>query len=172
MPEGKTKRRRVVLREGDVFEFDAPDGRRGYGVIIVGGGVPYVIILQGLHLSPPSMAELEADAIALVGWTMDALVYHGRWRVIAHGYSLRPDIPYPNYLVGLSGEQVVTDFKGRFLGPPKEDELGVLDHKSSRSPIGYEKAFLALHGFGEWQESYEELTFEYVRRRVTRPLAV
>ena len=171
MPQEKIIRRRTVPREGDIFEFDVPEGRRGYGVVVVGGGVPYVIILRSLHGGRPSMAELRVDDIALVGWTMDALIHHGRWRIVYSGCPPRPDIPYPNYIVGLAGDLMVTDFRGKFLDRPRDGELGLLEYQSSRAPISYEKALLALHGFGEWRGDYDRLTADYVRRRATRVVA-
>lgn len=168
MSQDKLKHRRTVLREGDVFEFDVPDGHLGYGVVVVGGGVPYVIILRSLHRSRPTMADLKADDIALVGWTMDALIHKGRWRIAFSGYPRRSDIPYPNHIVALAGGLMVTDFRGTVLGPAREGEIGLLEHQGSRAPIGYEKAFLALHGFVPWTSDCDRLTADYVRRRATR----
>ena len=51
-------------------------------MIVLGGDVPYVIILRSIHHKQPQLAELAKDGIALVGQTMDALIYHGRWSIV------------------------------------------------------------------------------------------
>lgn len=78
------------------------------------------------------------------------------------------DVPYPNHVVGADGELHVTDYKGEILGPIEPNEHGLLDYKSSRSPVGFQNAFLALHGYREWDSGDENLTAEYARQRITR----
>ena len=168
-----SSRKRVNLKEGDIFEFTVPDGRLGYGVIVTpgklkGGGVPYVIILASLHSSRPGIADLAGDQIALVGWTMDALVYHGVWRVIAHNFPKRIDVPFPNWKVALDGRIYVTDFEGEILDEATAAQTDLLDYRTSHAPIRFQRAFEALHGFGEWQDHYEKITLEYARKRMIR----
>jgi hypothetical protein len=146
----------------------APDGAHGYGVIIRGGGCPYIVLLHGLHRERPSTNELEKADIALVGWTMDALFARGDWTVIAPGYPDRNDVPYPNHIVSVNGEWATTDFAGEILGRAEASEIGLLEPRSSRSPMGFQNAFFALHGYGEWRESYAELTAKYAREKITR----
>lgn len=174
MPEETKKRKRVKLRAGDVFEMPLDDGRLGYGVVIVGGGVLYVIILRTLHSHRPRPEVLHADPIALVGWTMDALIYHGRWSIVFSGYPSREDVPYPNWKVRVhdSAKQTsiqTTDFTGRVLGPATPEEIELLDNQSSRSPIAYQDALEALHRIRPWRPDYDRLTPEYLAARVTRP---
>src|ERR1044072_3138201 len=101
--EKTTKRKRVKLTEGDVFELTVPDGRFGYGIIVKRGGLkngatPYIAMFSSLHDERPDLATLVGERVALAGWTMDGLVYHGRWNVIAHGLPL-PPVPFPNFKV-------------------------------------------------------------------------
>ena len=168
MATGPTKPKGKRLKAGDVFEFDAPDGRLGYGAIIRGGGVPFVIILKSLHDMRPTQEVISSDEIALVGWTMDAHVYHGRWRIIGHDFPERADIPFPNFKVRIGDDFYVTDVDGKPIDKATAEERALLNYQSSRAPIAYQKAFEALHGFGEWQESYKELTSNYARARMTR----
>ncbi|QTH19821.1 hypothetical protein HRJ34_15770 [Rhizorhabdus wittichii] len=165
-------RKRVKLAEGDLFELDVPDGRHGYGVIVKhgglkSGGTPYVAIFKSIHRERPELTELIREEVALAGWTMDALVYHGRWNVIAHSLPL-PNIPFPNFKVEMEGKFYVTDVEGELVGEATPAELELLDYKFSRAPIAFQMAFEALHGFGDWQERYEELTPAYSRARITR----
>jgi hypothetical protein len=161
-------RKRIKLVPGDVFEFTVSDGRLGYGVIVLGGGVPYVIILKSLHATRPELTALCADEIALVGTTMDSLVYHGRWVVVYQGFPIPSRVPFPNWKVGTGAEVRTTDFSGNLSWPMRADEIDLLDFKFSRSPIGYQTALEAMHGLAEWREDYEKLTIGYAAKRVTR----
>lgn len=162
------KKARGSPRRRDVFELPTPDGRFGYGVVVEGGGCPYIVVLRGLYIHRPTLAQLGKDEIALVGWTMDSWFFHGRWEVIGKLNPDHFDVPYPNHVVGVEGEPHVTDYKGEILGPLSPSERELLDYKSSRSPIGFQNAFLALHGYGEWDSDDDKLTASYARQRVTR----
>lgn len=170
MGQEPKKRTRTKLRAGDVFELTVPDGRLGYGVIVVpGNGVPYIIILRSLHQSEPRIAELAGDEIALVGWTMDALIYHGRWRVVGHDFPRRIDVPFPNFKVGMEGRMYITDVSGKHLDEATADQVDLLDYRFSRAPIGFQAPFEALHGFGECREDFDKITPAYARQRMIRP---
>lgn len=164
------KRRRGSPHRGDVFEIAAPDGRLGYGVVIEGGGCPYIAVLHGLHDNRPEMSQLENNEIALIGWTMDSWFFHARWIVIGMVNPARFDVPYPTYLVEVDGELRASDYKGKILGPVHPDEVGLLDCKSSHSPMGFQDAFLALHGYREWDSANDKLTIDYARKRMTERL--
>jgi hypothetical protein len=169
MEQSPKKPKGPNLKAGDVFELEVPDGRLGYGVIVLpNSGAPYVIILRSLHRAQPTTAQLATDEIALVGWTMDALIYHGRWRVVGHDFPTRMDIPAPNFKVGMEGRMYVTDVTGDVLDEAAPDEADVLDYQFSRAPVAYQQAFEAMHGFGEWKDDYEKLTPSYARQRMSR----
>lgn len=164
----KKKKRRVKLLRGDLFEFSDEDGRLGYGIVTIPGGVLHAVFMKTMYAERPKMEAIIADDIALVGTTMDSLFYHGRWVVIAHDIPLPQDIPFPNWKVQINGELRTTDFEGQHHWPIRPDEVDLLDFKTSRAPIAFQKAIEALNGIGEWRDSYEELTPAYARRRVTR----
>src|SRR4051794_32821450 len=125
--DGAAKRKRIKLREGDVFELAVPDGRFGYGIVVKrgglkNGGTPYVAMFGSLHDERPNLAGLIGEEVVLAGWTMDALVYHGRWNVVAHDLP-RPSVPLPNYKVEVDGRFYVTDVEGRGLARPPRARL-------------------------------------------------
>jgi hypothetical protein len=165
----KKGRSRVKPTRGDVFEFAVSDERLGYGVVVLGGGVPYIVILKSLYRDRPSLAELVADEIALVGETMDALFYHGRWVVVYEDFPIPASIPFPNWKVGINGVPHTTDFAGTKHRPMRAGEAELLDYKFSRAPIAYQTALEAIHGLAEWRDDYEKLTPAYAARRVIRP---
>lgn len=164
-----TKQKRVKLTEGDVFELTVPDGRFGYGVIIKrgvlkSGGTPYIAMFRSLHLRRPNLFEFADEEVVLAGWTTDALVYHGRWTVIAHDLPL-PRVPFPNFLVEMNGKFYVTDVEGRPIREADDDERELLDYQFSRSACWFQDAFEALHGFRQWDASYDKLTLTYAHAR-------
>jgi hypothetical protein len=168
-PTSNSKQKRIRLKAGDVFEMPVSNGKFGYGTIIVCRKIIYVIIHKRLYLRAPAIGQLTSDEIAFVGWTMDAMIYHGDWTVVLHDYPTRSDIPYPNWKVELEGQMVVTDFTGeRFLGPIGADEVDLLDFQTSRSPMVFQHALEALHGLGEWNQGYVEMTPAYAFERMTR----
>jgi hypothetical protein len=153
-------------RASDIFEMLLPDGRLAYGVAVIGGGTPYIIVLKSVHTARPDLSLLITDEIALVGRTMDALIHHGRWPIVGTGYRDRGDVPYPNWKVLVEGRLMVTDFSGTPLRPitPEEDQL--LDFRFSQSPIAFQNAMESLHGLRDWRSEDDKLTVEYARRRV------
>lgn len=168
----KATRKRVKLTEGDVFEFVVPDGRLGYGIIVKRGGLkhggtPYIAVFASLYDERPEVTALVRDEVAFAGWTMDALVYHRRWIVIAHDLPL-PRVPFPNFKCGREGKIYVTDVNGVFIDEATAIEGDLLDYKFSKSPITFQDAFESIHGFQVWRDHYEKLTPAYSKARITR----
>lgn len=163
------KKHQSPPRTGDVFELRTPDGRFGYALVVEGGSVPYIAIFSRLHDSRRAFFdELMDDEIALVGWTMDSWFYHNRWLIVGNLDAERLDVPRPNYIVGIDGEPHVTDFRGKVLGPPTNDEKVLLGHRASRAPLGFQNAFLALHGYRGWDAGDDTLTAGNARLRMSR----
>jgi hypothetical protein len=60
-----------------------------YGIIIkrgvlTNGGCPYIGMFRSLHVERPDLEQVVRDEVVLAGWTVDALVCHGRWIVVGH----------------------------------------------------------------------------------------
>ena len=165
-------KRRVRLREGDLLELPLPDRRSGYGIIVKrgglpSGGTPYIAIFRSAYDQRPDLSQACRDEVALQGWTTDAFVYHGRWRVIAHDLAV-PPLFFPNYKVGMEGKTYVVDVEGKILDLANASELALLDYQCSSSASIFQKAFESLHGFGDWEDHFNKLTPAYIRSRVTR----
>jgi hypothetical protein len=160
------RKRSVRIRAGDIFEIPAPDGRRGYGQVIVGGTVFYVVIFRELYHDPPDLDQLLKGELLLVGWTLDALIYHGKWKIVGNRSPISARVPFPSYIVRVKGVPHVRDFSGDTYRLATTEDWELLENKTTVAPIRYQNALLSHHGFGEWRSDYEALTIEHARRRV------
>jgi hypothetical protein len=160
------RRRSTRIRAGDIFEIPAPDGRRGYGQVIVAGALLYVAIFRDLYAEPPRLSDLLEEDFLLVGWTLDALIHHGEWRIVGHVSPSAARVPFPSYKVRVKGVPQVHDFTEKYHRRATAEEWELLENKTTVAPIRYQNALLAHHGFGEWRSDYESLTVEHARRRV------
>ncbi|MFM7350143.1 MAG: Imm26 family immunity protein [Erythrobacter sp.] len=167
------RRKNIELKCGDVFELALPDGRCGYGIVVnqgvlPDGGTPYIAIFSTAYAEPPSVFEATQDKVALQGWTTDALIYRGEWKLIAHGAPI-PAIHFPNFKVTSDAKVWVVDVSGQPIDVATPQEIDVLDYQFSSTATIFKKAFEALHGFGEWKSHFDKLTPQYVRTHMTRP---
>jgi hypothetical protein len=158
--------RSIKVRKGDIFDIPAPDGRRGYGQVIVDGKVFYIAVFSEIYQVQPNLDELIEGDILLVGWTLDALIFHGRWKIVGNRSPIAERVPFPSYKVLVNGKPCVHDFDGENYRPATSRDLEVLENKTTVSPITYQKALLAHHGFETWERDYDELTVQHARRRV------
>lgn len=170
-----TRRKRVNLRVGDVFEIPLPDGRFGYGIVVKqgglpGGGTPYIAIFRSAYDQRPSVAQITTDEVALQGWSTDALIYHERWKVIEHDAPV-PAIQFPNFKVESQGKFYVLDVEGESIDFATPRELELLNYRFSSTAGIFQDAFEALHRFGEWKDYFDKLTPAYVQSHITRPAA-
>lgn len=154
------------LKQGDIFDIPSPDGRKGFGQIVVAGKTLYVVVFLGLRMEAPTPTEIVGEDILLTGWTVDALIHHGRWSVVGNHQPRMERIPFPNYKVVMNGVECVRDFFDTTLRPATAKEAALLDHQTTVAPIRYQKAFLAHYGFGEWLPEFEPLMAKNVWQKV------
>jgi hypothetical protein len=161
----RVRRRSTRVRSGDIFEIPLSDCRLGYGQIIIDGNVLYVAVFRNIYPALPDLDELINSDILLVGWTVDALIQHGDWKIVGNRQPIVDRVPLPSYKVSLNGARYLHDFSGNDRRPATDDEWELLDYKTTVAPIRYQKALLAHHGLVEWLQEYEHLTAEHARRR-------
>jgi hypothetical protein len=68
----------------------------------------------------------------------------------------------------MNGKLYVTNVSGEIIDLASVHESELLDYQFSSTPIIFQDAFEALHGFGEWKDHFNKLTPAYARSRVTR----
>lgn len=163
MAEGRKRSTRV--RAGDIFEIVAPDRGRGYGQVIVAGTALYIVVFRKLYADPAVLDDVLNGELLLVGWTLDALIHHGEWKIVGNRLPISARVPFPSYKVRVRGVPHVHDFNGANYRLATAEDWELLDHKTTVAPIRYQNAFLAFHGLGDWRSDYEAITAEHARRR-------
>jgi hypothetical protein len=159
--------KRYRSRQGDIFVVDIDERRVTVGHVLfknVAAFNLYVCFFKPLWLRDalPNLSELAASEIVLIGGTMDALIYHGRWRVIGN---IKPDltrIPLPLFKVMIAGHDVITSFYGEKVRDACGEDIRYYDNHTSRAPMAFQDAIRAYHGLGPPPESMAKMTFEYV----------
>jgi hypothetical protein len=139
------------------------DDRVGYGQIVHqwAPGNFYFALFDEVYPRDASvdLDEVLTKPLALLALAMDALLYHGHWAVVGHREVKAGRLPWPAYKEGVSppGAFDVVDYTGRRRRRANEDEAERLPFRQVVAPIRVQKAFQALHGIGEWNESYDRL---------------
>jgi Immunity protein 26 len=156
------------VKAGDVFVIRAPDGRYGLGQVISPGGVMYIAVFAKLYDGVPNADEVLSADVLLVGWTVDALFHHGRWKVIGSRPVVGERFPYPSYKVVVEGEIRIRDFSGTHFRRCNPDEEKLVDYKTTIAPIRYQRALLAYNGIGQWDSDFDPLTVKHARDRIVK----
>lgn len=98
---GRIVRPRLRLKIGDVFRLPLSEDRVGYGQIVGSYRTDayYFAIFeqpQPRH-AEPDFSVMTADHIALLALSLDALLYHGRWEIVANRPVDAARIAWPRY---------------------------------------------------------------------------
>jgi hypothetical protein len=155
--------KRVRLKRGDIYRFDLDETRYGLGQVVEPGAVFYTTVLRTPVLHDFSIDEIDTGDILLCGWTMDALLFHGRWHVVGNLPVPDDDIPKPCSKVGNEGKPWISDFRAKLLRPATPFEWESLDYHRSHAPIRYQNAFKAHHGLIPVEPQYDAIGIEHVR---------
>lgn len=157
-------RRRLKLREGDVFSIPVDDEARvGYGQIVAswGEGHFYFAVFDGVY---PADREIDlerhvAGPLLLLALSLDALLFHGHWQVVGHVEVDEERIPWPAYKEGVlpPGAFEVVDARDRRRRMASAEEVERLPFRKVVAPIRVEKALRALIGNEPWDNDYETL---------------
>ena len=167
---GRRKQSEINVKVGDIFEIPILYGRRGFGQVIVAGDVLYVVIFENLYPDVPDLDQLIGSSLLFAGWTLDALLFHGRWRIVGNRPPDMQRVPFPSYKVLIDGKMHVYDFQSRDYRLATREDNEVLELKTTVAPIRYQNALIAHHGMAKWDPDYDKLTIEHAKRRVRRLL--
>jgi hypothetical protein len=162
--------RRAPLKVGDIIEIPIDEMHVGYGQIfdISQPGKFYMGVFDATypHGESPDTREVASNELLFVGETLDALLFHGRWRIIGNA-SVTAEVPYPWYrvAVGAAGIPHVANYARTIVRPAEAHELALVDHRVTSAPIILENALKARHGIGDWRPEYDQLTIDHARQQ-------
>ena len=133
------------------------DGVFSCAQVLVKRKILYLAVFSKLHDEFPRMPECAADTVALVGWSMDAQIYHGIWKILGNIPVIRQDLMRKTYLVLYDGKESVEHFDGELLRPASIDETRTLHRRTSYSPALLEKVIRAFHRIERWDPDFDDL---------------
>lgn len=150
------------LRVGDIFSIPLDERQTGYGQIVwrSGHGDYGFAVFEGIYPqeADPALDAIVSQKLVLIGISMDALLYHGYWKVVGHRDVDEAGFPFPAYRAGTpSGAVEVVDFTATHRRPASKREALELPPRKVVAPIRFEKALRALHGLEPWDSVYDEL---------------
>jgi hypothetical protein len=156
--------RRLRIKEGDVFVFDVGEENLAAGQVLLKNTALFNLYAAFFKPLWPRQAPLDLQRVVgsevfLVGGTMDALIYHGQWRIIGNKKPDLSRIPLPRFKVMIDGRDVVEDFFGHKIRDASMEDLRYYQSRCARSPNTFEDAVKAFHVRGQFPP--DELTLQY-----------
>ncbi len=156
------------IKLGDVFTVPLDAERLGFGQVVARFRKDnYYFAIFDKAYPREALVDLHdvvKDRLALLALSLDAKIYGGDWKIVGN-VPVPANLPLPAYketTVEAGGPPYrarvdVVDYSGTRRRPAVGAEADLLPNRSTRAPIGIEKAFRALHGLEEWHESFEKL---------------
>jgi len=150
-----TKKKRLRIKEGDIFTIPIDDQTQGYGQIVkIPDKYSFIMAVFEGRWNKNETAPLEEiikKQVLFLGFTTDALLFHGRWVIVGNVASNLPSFTLPFFKLGLPSEpQKLVNYKLDEIRLVTSEESKLLAFHSSSSPIGYQKALQAHYKLIEY----------------------
>lgn len=142
---------------GDVIAIPVDGGVYATAQILKKTKLLYLVVFSGLGEVLPDCKSIYDASAALVGWTMDAKIYHEDWKIVGNCGLHLPERYLKNYLVEYNGEQWVQDFDGNLVRVASDEDKKRFFLKSSYSPVRLERAIRAFNNIEEWDDDFDDL---------------
>lgn len=152
------------LKEGDVFTIPINETSLGFGQIVC---VPnnnnfMIIVFKGQYDidNLPVLSEVLSNEILLLGYTLDAKLYHKHWEIKGNlGVNL-DKIQLPYFKLGTPpGRISLLDHKGVELRECTKEEFEKLNYLTVVAPARYENALKAFYKEIEWNHHFDKLLY-------------
>ena len=142
---------------GDIIAIPVQDGQFATAQILKKTKLLYLAVFSGLQEDLLDCNGIAEKSITLVGWTMDAKLYHGDWKIVGNCDLKEPNMLRRDYLIEYSGDQWVQDFDGNLVRIASDEDKRRLFPKSSYSPVRLERAIRAFNNIEPWSDDYNDL---------------
>tara|TARA_R110002072_G_scaffold100824_2_gene222163 strand:- start:260 stop:775 length:516 start_codon:yes stop_codon:yes gene_type:complete len=157
----------MKIKQGDIFTIPIDDERLGYGQIIeIPDSHSFMIAVFDIETTSNesiSSIEIVEKEILLMGYTLDAKLYHKHWVIVDNYCENLKNIELPYFKLGTPpGEIFLTDYNGVRLRECTIEEFNNLIYQPTVAPVSYENALKSIKGVGEWKEHYNKLRIDYL----------
>lgn len=154
----------MKLKEGDIFTIPINEKSIGFGQIIcIPNNNNFLIIVFKIKWdndSYPLLEDITSNEILLLGYTLDAKLYHKHWKIIGNIVVKKNQIKMPHYKLGTPpGEIYLLDYKDSILRACSIDEFEKLNYRTVIAPIRYENALKAFCKEIEWNDHFDKLLY-------------
>jgi hypothetical protein len=155
----------IRSKVGDIFLIEVGNERVVGQIVDKFKSALYVCVFD-LKLAPgdpppQSVAGLEPVFAAI---TLDALLFHGFWPIVANDKEGIDALCRPRYKIRIDGRTCIETFSGdqvRAASPEEEDQLAF---RNISAPIIIDKVVKAYFGEGEWDPQFEKYKYAYAKR--------
>lgn len=156
--------KKIKVKLGDIFSIPLDGGKVGLGQVAgtYKGGELFIVVFEGCWDSDdvPPVGEVVNLPIVLASLSLDALLWHGHWQILGNYVANFELIRYPVFKIDTLLSAEIEDVEGQKIRKATKKEIQLLPYRTTVAPIRIEKAFKAINGLEEWQESYNELKYE------------
>lgn len=156
----------MKLNKGDIFTIPISEKSYGIGQIL---DIPrkdtlIIIVFKDIVTNEEvlNLEDILSKEPVFLGYTVDALFYHKRWRVIKNYINNLLGMPLPYNKIGDYENMYITNYKGEKVRKALKKEFDALMYETHIAPIRFQNALKSLHGIGEWvHEDYDKLLFSH-----------
>jgi hypothetical protein len=153
---------RPKLQVGDVVAIPLGDGRFGVAQAAakyLKDGFSFQIFNALFPSLPSEQQAREAldSGVRLAGLSLDALVYHGRWPIVARQRPRHVGLTVYREVRGTPDNVFLVDFHGSRARPITPEEELAVPYRTTVAPIRLQNALRADAGLIEWDDSFNKL---------------
>lgn len=163
--------KRFKINEGDVFTIPVSEDEVGLGQIAYLPGHKHNFIMIAFDKKfkigdEISLNNLDELKILLLGYTVDAKLYHKHWEIIGNNTSNLAKVKFPCYKLGLPNDDYpdgakLVDHKGNILAAIGKSDFDKLSYQTEVGPIRFQNALKAHFGYQEWiNDDYNKILYD------------
>jgi len=154
-------RKKIHLNRGDVLTMPISENWVGFGQLIDFSKTKEAFLIAVFNLKHTSDKAIDCRSIVrqeiiFLGYTNDAKLFHGDWKVVGNEVDNLSGIQKPFFKLGIAPDLFIVDYLGNKIGHIDENTADELTFQTIIAPIRYENALRAHFGFTPWLELYDK----------------
>lgn len=163
--------KRFKIKEGDVFTIPISEEEVGLGQIAYLPSHKHNFMMIAFDKKFNIKEDISVDnldqlKILLLGYTVDAKLYHKHWEIIGNNTSNLTKVKFPCYKLGLPNDDYpdgakLVDHKGNILSAIDKDHFARLSYQTEVGPIRFQNALKAHFGYQDWiDDDYNKILYD------------